>query len=548
MKINRRTLILLIVCLVFLVLWVWLQHTQQYIYFFREEHQLFLYDSSVFANRYIAIGGLALLLSQWLTQFFVEPLVGSAITAALCTGSAYALWRAIPYKNEAAWWLAPLTFMPVAMQISYLVDSRYHYDGLTALFLASLALWAWQALSRKLPRWSWLTATLLAAIVYLLSGPVAVVFVATTLVIDIVDKPRRMPLGFIAVIVVTALAVWAVTSAQLEDYHQALTYYFYYEAIDPPTVAYSSSWILMLIVVFIITLLGKWNPQRIAIKSSIAVTTTILAIIFTVKTEEHNRSSMLLYYRVQHDANTGQWGDILQCDDATQGNNYLLRNYVNLALSHEGQLMQRFFEYRQPHPMALCVAGGNSDSTPEVTTLYAQLDYHVGNVSSALDRAFDTFEMLQYGSPQMLKIMVKCNLILGNHSVAEKYINMLAKTWAYSDWAEQYRRFIGHPELVSHDPELGWQQRNLPKGINGERFIQMEVLFGDLLAIIKANPRNTIARDYAVAFAVVARQQNMVDELFDLLKSLPQSGEIPQMLTQAHDYFHQWDKNKTLEP
>ena len=148
----------------------------------------------------------------------------------------------------------------------------------------------------------------------------------------------------------------------------------------------------------------------------------------------------------------------------------------------------------------------------------------------------------------MLKIMVKCNLILGNHRVADKYINMLAKTWAYSDWAEQYRRFIGHPELVSQDPELGWQQRNLPKGINGERFIQMEVLFGDLLAIIKANPRNAIARDYAVAFAVVARQQNMVDELFDLLKSLPQSGEIPQMLTQAHDYFHQWDNNKTLEP
>ena len=55
----------------------------------------------------------------------------------------------------------------------------------------------------------------------------------------------------------------------------------------------------------------------------------------------------------------------------------------------------------------------------------------------------------------MLLRLIQTNLIYGYDNVAEKYIRLLEQTLAYADKASRYRQFLGHPEKMKADPELG---------------------------------------------------------------------------------------------
>ena len=108
-----------------------LQNTQEYLFFFREQLMVFYNDVDIIASRYLGIGGLSLLLSHWLTQYFVLEYAGSVLTSLLGVASAILLWHSSP-RNMSSLLMLPLCFLPVIFQEDALFDVYYAYQGFVA--------------------------------------------------------------------------------------------------------------------------------------------------------------------------------------------------------------------------------------------------------------------------------------------------------------------------------------------------------------------------------------------------------------------------------
>ena len=95
-----------------MLLWIYLQHTQQFIFHYREQHQLFLIDYDYLRPMLISTGGLSQICAMFLVQFFSEGSLGALITA--CCGSAIGcfLWLGIKKLFNAPVYSLPLCFIP----------------------------------------------------------------------------------------------------------------------------------------------------------------------------------------------------------------------------------------------------------------------------------------------------------------------------------------------------------------------------------------------------------------------------------------------------
>lgn len=121
------------------VLWFHLQTMQEPLFFYREQQQIFLFDSTYIFSILKQIGGLATFISQFLIQFFRIPLIGSLVTALIGGISGWLFWLTLR-KIHPALYLMPLAFLPILFQYLYLMKDSYHYEGLIAMLFWSLAL------------------------------------------------------------------------------------------------------------------------------------------------------------------------------------------------------------------------------------------------------------------------------------------------------------------------------------------------------------------------------------------------------------------------
>ena len=92
------------------VLWFHLQTMQEPLFFYREQQQIFLFDSTYIFSILKQIGGLATFISQFLIQFFRIPLIGSLVTALIGGISGWLFW---PYERYIRHYiLCPWPFSP----------------------------------------------------------------------------------------------------------------------------------------------------------------------------------------------------------------------------------------------------------------------------------------------------------------------------------------------------------------------------------------------------------------------------------------------------
>ena len=112
---------IMLASLMLILLGIHLQYTQEYLFYFRETLMVFYYDASIIASRYSGIGGPGLLLTHWITQFFILKYVGAIVTAMFGTLSALMIWSSLP-KHKKAVILLPLCIVPFIFQCHALFD------------------------------------------------------------------------------------------------------------------------------------------------------------------------------------------------------------------------------------------------------------------------------------------------------------------------------------------------------------------------------------------------------------------------------------------
>ena len=232
---------------------------------------------------------------------------------------------------------------------------------------------------------------------------------------------------------------------------------------------------------------------------------------------------------IQHYVATGQWDEILN-SKYLRLNSYLIANYCNLALSHQGRLLDNLFAFPQQGVNTLMVQGEYAEMSIETFVASPHIFYQMGNIAVARNKAFDASVAFQYGNPTIAQMLAKTNIVYGDYPIAERYLNMLKKTWGYADWARRYEKFLYNDAAVEADPELGLKRKDLPRESPD---IMSRGVYVDLLNILDGGTPDRAVFEYAVAFLLLSRDAEDTRKFVEKYYATPVMPTVPVLLQEA---------------
>ncbi len=508
--------------------WSHLQTMQAPILVYREQRQIFLFDSAYIFDIIKRIGGSATLISQFLLQFFRIPLIGSLTTASIGGITGWFFWLTLRRIHPSPY-LLPLSFLPVMFQYLYLLKDSYHYEGLIALLAWSLALSLYGYGARKL---GWACRTLagcsLTVGLFYAMGSVAMLFALSCLILDLSLRNERWYASLIPPLLQLLVGGLCVLGGGKPDYDHVLWMKDYVEYFVEPGPFYGFSWQAALLVMLLFALFRYLGHTRTYLKAAVSVALLFLAGIYYTRTSVQQRNKDL-YTLMQmfHYIDTERWDAIISSPNLNY-NNYLHLNCLNLALSHTGTMLTDLFKYPQGGMPSLI---SRYQAHIEESFLFSQIYYHVGIISLAYDLAFGASVGITYGSPAMTKILIKSHLIYGYYPAAEKFISLLEKTWAYREWASSRRRFLYDDQAVENDPELGAKRRSLSSA--KDLIANIIGYRANLEIILEENPRNKAARDYMIAALLLSKDLTAIKSFVERFSGTEALPTLPKLLQQA---------------
>lgn len=461
-----------------LLAWLGIHHVQEFRFYNLECSDLFLYDLPDILDRLQHTGGLALVISSFLTQFMGIPYVGAGIVAIVYTLSAWLLWKVLR-KAGASEALAGFAFLPSAFLFLCLENEYYLFNGHIAFLLVLTALWAYS----KLPSQSLLLrlAVGIAAVplLYHAVGSAAVIFAVSACILEVAALRIKglWASAYPAILLLTAFVY--VNSGLADSWEAALTPFVYY---NYPSTYFFPMYAWALVPVLIIAAMVIPDLSRKP-KMTLAVSLLGLAFSFFLAGNFHAKVHSRSVYRLlqeQHWADKGDWDSIIETADRRQPT-YLV-SYLNLALAQKNQLLERF-RYYNPQQI-----GSIMLPIPNIKigmSLQSCVYLSWGYVSAARQAAFDA-NMVTAGmrNPRQLKVLVQTNMAAGSYEVAEKYRSILSRTLFYRDWAENV-------------PELGV---NLP---SDDEYVRHDGLSGDMEDILAANPSHRIMSQFYELYKIL---------------------------------------------
>ena len=184
---------------------------------------------------------------------------------------------------------------------------------------------------------------------------------------------------------------------------------------------------------------------------------------------------------------TGQdWDGVIKTQETCQLSNLIAEYYYNLALAEKGLLCERMFFGRQDFRTRSLIIPWDSQAGINNIFRGVYFFYAIGMINEAHRWAFESMVMQGY-RPENIKLLIKTNLINGHYKIAEKYINVLKKTWHYRKWAEKYESMLNNPESIKSNPELGEKIRIRPVADFSIRIKNPQT---NIPALLMSNPDN----------------------------------------------------------
>ena len=535
---NRNSILLGIGFILFFVLGYYIKETQQYALFYREQQQLFLFDSTYIGGLLRQPGGFAVLMARFLVQFFYSLWSATVITTlllALITLSAWLILR----KTGDYWYAFPLSFIPGLFLAVSLLDNNYHYEGVTAYFLMLLFLFVYSMVFKQNKCLRLIMGCVLTISLFCLAGSVALLFAICAFLFDCLKKQEWALFSFLYVLFAFAVGFVAVQSGCMGIYTYAYTPLGYYETTVTAPFVHYAGWITLPVCMLITWLVGYF-AERNRYLQAVACLVIVVAGFWSFWKSYHSNmnSDLSAFYQYEYYTVNEEW-DELAAASAKNMRNYNGANYLNFSLIQKDVLAENLFLYPQFGPTSLVYIP--KDKTPDVRL--AHILFAMGNMGAAQNVAFNASQSLNGYNPTMLKMILQIDLMRGSYAVALKYIELLEKTLHYSAWATAQRKFLFNDELVEQDPVLGTGRKDFP---NEEAFVLFDSPMDDLYKILDTNPGDVKAMQYAISYLLLAKDINHTKEFIEKyygtpgLKSLPVPAQ--EALVFFYDYYHTLDE------
>ncbi|RHR38083.1 hypothetical protein DWX23_15795 [Parabacteroides sp. AF18-52] len=425
----------------------------RFLYPFKEQFQMFQFTGQYAAATWKQAGGVALYLSEFLSQFYIIIGIGPVITAFLLTLVAIVsslILKKISIRND----LPVVFFLPWLSLLIMHLDYDYLEQGTIAYLFLLLFLWIYVNLS---PRIRLVYGLCIIPLLYLIAGPITHLFAVSAFLFEFLINGTKK---YICIIYLPVAVISAVAGCY-SGYSPNIVMAFLPDAYYNPQVHNSQicySWYALPAAMLLAAFLKKYNSP-VSFKGKCRWVGFQWAIIFLLGYESiihFGKIDALDQFQQDYYVRTGQWDKIIAGFDQTVLSKRRMCN-LNLALAQTGQLSERLFDYPQGGIETLMLRWDQSVFTAE---LHSDLYYCMGIISTSRKFAFEALVSSRpSGNPRMLKRLVETNIITGAYPVAEKYIRLLENTWHYKEWASSYRRFLQNDRAVEQDPVLGLKRR-----------------------------------------------------------------------------------------
>ena len=524
------------ISILFVVLLFWQVQVHLPYQLYQLEHtNLFLGDWDVFIASLQQMGGAVKWVGTWGIQFFDKPVWGVLMfllpVCGLFAITACVLRR--KGKSDGLW--IPLAAWLAVAQLCSLYDFNFYWWGTVALCIALGVLWALSFMKSV-----WLRDILfIVAIPFIawLLGSVVLVYVLAG--IGLFSQKNKwcqtILLPFIVYAGSIALFYWWSKCPSLKA---VVSPSMYFETLLDLPLYHFSAWGISILVWGGCRFLPSIEKKALVV--SIGVVGWVLPVygLLHYGTTFRNQSNIDLW-RLNHYAYTENWDGILQFLAGKPMNNYLFMNYANMALAEKGELGNLAFNYAPRGINALMV---NANSTGSIRMLASDINYMVGCVAEAQQHAFEA----QVTFPtslgiQTMKRLVKTNLIFGHYAVAEKYLNLIAKTTFHKEWADRYKMFLYNDAAVETDSELGEKRKSLSKQNRFSMFYGWQVELEDILA---AHPKNEKAMTYLGLSFLLNKDMEGFRHFLDKYYGTESLQQLPVVFQQGVIALFQQEKDK----
>jgi len=464
---------------------------------FHEEFQLFIFDKVYICDRLFTCGGLAILVGEFLTQFFTSLWLGAAIIALLYVAIQQFSWS-IARTIGANDYNYPLSFIPAIAIWLYMSDGNVMMSYVVSV---TIALGAVALLAKiKSEKIQVITAAICLPILFVSISIGAYIFAASAVITHFLqnNNRRRSLLYLLAMVVYTIIIV--VITYRLSSYELwriSIGIYLF-------RVKFIVEWmnIVMLPIITILPFaIARFNLfNKIDFSRSFAIEMAIVAVIgaFSLyKLYDQTRNHLIEYdYYVRNE----NWNKIISKASQHQNGNVFEALSLNLALAVTGQLHDRIFEFEQHGPDGLLPPFPNDNMT---MGLAAEIYLRIGMVNIAQRTFFEAQEniMTDVKSGRFSKRLAEISIINGEYKVARKYIDMLKKTYAYRKWAIENESIVGNESAIDSHPLYG-EMRRLR---TSEDFYYSDDLADQIAGYhFNHNNNNLIALDYALCHQILS--------------------------------------------
>ena len=485
--------------IVFGALFAFLQMCFEYHFYYIEQSQLFLFSEAYIRNKLLLPGGFSMLVAEFLVQFFIRPYVGALVTAVLLTGvgvcTAGIVKRIAPVSG-----LFILYVLPMLALLFMHFDFNYRVQGTVCYLMMMALLCGYMRIRNDLFRL--VAGCVLVPVLFWLAGSITVLFAGMVCLFEGLRKTPKWYISLIGVAEVLLLGVGTVYFSLMGEYRWVFGPDLYYHyTLHPKEIIYYS-WIclpLVFLIAFFVRNKNSLSGKKLFAGISCIAQLAMIAAVLWWGMPKYSDAKTLKLKKLDYFARTEQWDKTIE-ECKGKLTNFLYMCHLNMALANKGELSDKMFNFDQRGPQGLLVQWNKSEN---ISCMLSDIYFTMGATASSQEMAFEGYvSAMEDGNPRMLKRLVQTNLIYGTYPVAEKYISILEKTYAYRDWAQSQRKYLYNDEVVESDPILGTRRRMLP---DRNSLAMIKGLAGDLALFLEKGPANSVALQYLGAMYLLAK-------------------------------------------
>ena len=534
--------------IVFGALFAFLQMCFEYHFYYIEQSQLFLFSEAYIRNKLLLPGGFSMLVAEFLVQFFIRPYVGALVTAVILTDvgvcTAGIVKRIAPVSG-----LFILYVLPMLALLFMHFDFNYRVQGTVCYLMMMALLCGYMRIRNDLFRL--VAGCVLVPVLFWLAGSITVLFAGMVCLFEGLRKTPKWYISLIGVAEVLLLGVGTVYFSLMGEYRWVFGPDLYYHyTLHPKEIIYYS-WIclpLVFLIAFFVRNKNSLSGKKLFAGISCIAQLAMIAAVLWWGMPKYSDAKTLKLKKLDYFARTEQWDKTIE-ECKGKLTNFLYMCHLNMALANKGELSDKMFNFDQRGPQGLLVQWNKSEN---ISCMLSDIYFTMGATASSQEMAFEGYvSAMEDGNPRMLKRLVQTNLIYGTYPVAEKYISILEKTYAYRDWAQSQRKYLYNDEVVESDPILGTRRRMLP---DRNSLAMIKGLAGDLALFLEKGPANSAALQYLGAMYLLAKDlegfKALVEKYYgtEFLPVLPVHFQeaVIVMSEKEPDYWKRFNVSETI--